>query len=141
MAITTAICNSFKLECLRGIHLDTDTYKIALIIPAPIGTFDKTTTNYSGLSTDEVASVAGYTTGGLTLTGGTWALNGDTASIDWADALWTPASIAAAGALIYNSTRANKAVQVVSFGATITSTNSDFLIQIPSSGIGLVRLT
>lgn len=143
--VTTAVCNSFKLEALRGIHLDTDTYKIALIKPSPAGTFDKATTNYSDLGADEVANGAGYTTGGLTLTSGSWALTGDTASIDWADAVWAAASISAIGALIYNSSRSNKAVQVIAFADTVAipvvSSNAAFTVQIPSSGTGQVRLT
>ena len=54
MAITTAMCNSFKVELLNAIHdLDTDTLKIALIKAAPSGAFDAATTNYSDLGADE----------------------------------------------------------------------------------------
>ena len=144
MPITTAVCNSYKLEALRGVHLDTDVYKIALIKAGEAGTFDKATTNYSDLGSDE-ASGTGYTAGGLILTGGLWVLTGDTASIDWSDAVWAAASISADGALIYNSTRADRAVQVISFADTstipVTSTNANFTVVIPSSGTGQIRLT
>lgn len=59
MPITTTICNSFKLEALKGVHNDTDTYKIALYTNA--ATLDKNTTVYS--TTNEVVGT-GYVAGG-----------------------------------------------------------------------------
>ncbi len=47
MAITTAMCTSFKQELLGGIHdLDTDSIKFALIKASPAGTYGAATTNY-----------------------------------------------------------------------------------------------
>lgn len=154
MAITTAITNSAKQEFLQGIHLAADTYKILLIKTGAAGTYDKNTTNAgtpgtgapstSNLGTDEVVGT-GYTSGGLTLTGYTVALTGDTASIDWADAVWAAASISADGALIINSTRANRVLQVIAFADTgsvpVTSTNANFTVNIPGSGVGQIRWT
>lgn len=144
MAITTAMCNSYKQELLDGIHQAADVYKIALIKAGAAGTFGKATTNYSALGTDE-ATGTGYVAGGNTLTGYTNALTVDTASIDWADSVWSAASISADGALIYNSTRANKAVAVLAFADTsaipVTSTGAAFTVTIPSSGVGLIRVT
>ena len=66
MAITQAMCTSFKTELLGGTHdLDTDTIKIALFTSS--ASLDATTTAYS--TSNEVANGNGYTTGGNTLTG------------------------------------------------------------------------
>jgi hypothetical protein len=145
MAVSTAVCNSFKKECLDGVHQPGDTYKIALIKNGAVGTFDKTTANYSDLGTDEVAAGGGYAAGGAALANRTSGLSGDTAYIDFDNAVWPTASISAIGALIYNATRSNKAVQVIAFADTssvpVVSTNADFTVTIPSSGTGQVRLT
>lgn len=144
MSITTAVCNTFKKEALEGVHEASDTYKIALIKTSPAGTFGKATTNYSDLGADE-ASGTGYSAGGATLAGYATGLSGDTAYIDWNDATWATASISADGALIYNATQGNKAVQVINFADTgsvpVTSTAGTFTVTIPSSGTGQIRLT
>lgn len=144
MPITTAITNSAKQEFLQGIHTAADTYKIALIKAGAVGTFDKNTTNYSALGTDE-ASGTGYTAGGLTLTGYTVALTVDTASIDWNDAVWPAASISADGGILYNASKANRVLQTIAFADTgpvpVTSTNANFTVAIPSAGVGQIRWT
>jgi hypothetical protein len=137
MSITTAICNSFKQEILQGIHLAADTYKIALYSSA--ATLNKATTAYS--ATNEVSGT-GYTAGGKALSGFATSLDSDTAILDFDDPSWTSATITAAGALIYNSTRSNKAVASFSFGGDISSTNGTFTAQIPAAAAatGLVRI-
>lgn len=144
MAITTALCNSYKSEVLDGTHVSTDVYKIALFKTSVAGTFGAATTNYSNMGTDE-ASGTGYTAGGATLTGYTNTLTGSTASIDWNDATWASATISSDGALIYNSSKSNKAVAVISFADTgsvpVTSSGGTFTVTIPSSGVGQIRLT
>lgn len=139
MAITTAICNSFKKEILEGVHEASDTYKIALYTSA--ATLSKATTAYS--ATNEVANGGGYTTGGATLAGYTTALDTDTAYIDWStDPSWPAASITARGCLIYNSSQGNKAVAVYDFGADVTSTNGTFTVTLPApaAATALVRV-
>lgn len=131
MGLTAAVCTSYKSELLQGIHLAADTYKIALIKPSPSGTLDATVTNYTALSTDEIANGSGYTTGGATLTGFAAAISGTTAFLDFADATWSASTIVARGALIYNSSRSNKACFLVDFGATITSTADTFTYAFP----------
>lgn len=138
MAITTAVCNSYKQEVMQGIHASADTYKIALYTSA--ATLDKTTTVYS--VTNEVAGT-GYTAGGATLAGLNIALSGDTAVLDFTtDPSWPAASITARGALIYNSSKGNKAVAAFNFGSDITSTNGTFTAQLPTpdAANGLVRI-
>lgn len=139
MAITAAVCNTFKQEILQGVHESGDTYKIALYISA--ATLSKATTAYS--ATNEVTGT-GYTAGGVTLAGFTAALDTDTAYIDWStDPAWPAATITARGALIYNSTQGNKAVAVLDFGADITSTNGTFTVAlpVPAAATALVRIT
>jgi hypothetical protein len=135
MAITTAVCNSFKSELLGGIHdLDTDTIKIALVKSSEAGTYGAATTNYSNVTgnTDE-ASGTGYTTGGNTLASPVISLDGSVAIVDFADTVWTNATISASGAVIYNASKSNKAISVISFGGTVTSTAGDFTIQFPAA--------
>lgn len=129
MPITTAVCKSFTRELFNSTvgHDETDTYKVALIKPGASGTFDGNTTNYSALGTDEVASGSGYATGGATLGGITPGASGYV-SIDWSDAVWATASFSAAGALIYNASKSNRAVCVLSFGGTYTGTGGNFTV-------------
>lgn len=132
MAITQAMCTSFKTQLLTGTHDFTngtgDTFKIALFTSA--ATLDATTTAYS---TSNEASGTGYTAGGNTLTNVTPTSSGTTAFTDFADTTWSSASVTARGALIYNSTEADAAVVVLDFGSDKTSTAGDFTIQFPTA--------
>lgn len=130
MPITAAIPNSFKADLFAGVHAAADVYKIALYTSA--ATLDKTTTAYS--ATNEVSGT-GYTAGGATLAGYTPGSGSDVAWIDWTtDPTWANATITARGALIYNSSKSNKAVAVIDFGADITSTAATFTVQLPAPG-------
>lgn len=126
MAITTSICNSFKSEVLDGIHAAADVYKIALYTSS--ASLDKTTTAYS--ATNEVSGT-GYSAGGATLSGRANAMSGDVACLDFNDPAWASSTITARGALIYNSSKSNKAVAVFDFGADISTTNGTFTVQLP----------
>jgi hypothetical protein len=130
MAITTAMCTSFKKEVLEALHdfnvSGGSTFKIALYTSA--ADLGAATTAYS--ATNEVSGT-GYTAGGNTLTNIDPVTSGTTGFADFADTTWTDATITAAGALIYNSSQSNKAVAVLSFGGDKTSTNGDFVIQFP----------
>jgi hypothetical protein len=135
MAITTAMCNSFKQELLGGVHdLDTDTIKIALIQDTPSGTYGAATTNYSNVTvnTDE-ATGTNYTTGGNTLGSAVISLDGSTAIVDFADTVWASATVSADGCIIYNASQTNRAIAVIDFGGTKTSTNGDFTIEFPTA--------
>ena len=122
MAITTAMCNSFKQELLGGVHdLDTDTLKIALIKNSPSGTYNASTANYSTVTgNSDEATGTNYTTGGNTLAGATIALSGSTATVDFSDTTWSSATISADGCIIYNTSQSNKAIAVIDFGGTKT---------------------
>ena len=129
MPITQAMCSSFKQQILLGEHdLDTDTIKIALYTSA--ATLSAATTVYS--TSDEVVGT-GYTAGGNTLTGATVSLTGTTAFVDFSDTTWTTATITARGALLYNSSKSNKAIAVLDFGSDKTSTAGSFTVQFPAN--------
>ena len=132
MAITQAMCTSFKVELLTGTHDFTnstgDTFKLALYTSS--ATLDASTTAYS---TSNEASGTGYSAGGGTLTNVTPTSSGTTAFTDFADLTFSSATITARGCLIYNSTDSDKAVAVLDFGGDKTSTNGDFTIQFPTA--------
>ena len=135
MAITTAMCTSFKSELLGGTHdLDTHSVKIALIKATPSGTYGAATTNYSDVTgNSDEASGTGYTAGGQVLDSVTISTDGTTAIIDIADEVFTSATVSADGCIIYNTSASNAAICVIDFGGTKTSTNGDFTIQFPTA--------
>ena len=133
MAISQAMPTSFKQELLTATHNFTastgDVFKIALYTSS--ATLGASTTVYS--SSNEVANGNGYTTGGNTLTNVTPTTSGTTAFTDFADTTWSNATITANGALIYNSSKSDKAVAVLAFGGDKTSTAGDFTIVFPTA--------
>ena len=139
MAIAQAMCSSFKPEILGGIHdLDTDAIFIALYTSS--ATLGAATTAYT--ATNEVATAGGYTAGGIQLTSPVITLDGTTGICDFADATWPAATITARGALIYNSSKSNKAIAVLDFGADKISTAGAFTIIFPAAAAAtaLVRI-
>jgi hypothetical protein len=129
MAIAQALCSSFKQQILLGEHdLDTDVLKIALYTSA--ADLGAATTVYS--TSNEVVG-AGYVAGGNTLTGATVSLTGTTAFVDFANTTWAASTITARAALIYNSSKANKAIAVLDFGSDKTTTANNFTIQFPTN--------
>lgn len=135
MAITTAMCNSFKEELLGGVHdLDTDTLKVALIKAAPTGTYGAGTTNYSDITGNADEAVGtNYTAGGQILDSATITLSANTAFVDFADEVFSDLTISADGAIIYNASKGNRAVATFDFGGTVTSTSGDFTIVFPTA--------
>ena len=134
MAITSAICNSFKQEILVEGHNFTngaDQFKLALYTSS--ATLGASTTAYS--ATNEISNTSGsaYTAGGKNLTSVTPTLDGSTAVCDFGDISFTSASFTANGCLIYNSTNSNKAVCAVAFGGDKTVSNGTFTIQFPAA--------
>jgi hypothetical protein len=135
MAITQAMCTSFKVALLDGemdFSADTSqTFKIALYTSS--ATLSAATTAYA--TTNEVSGT-GYTAGGNTLTISTAPTNGGsgtTAFLGFANTTWTDATITARGALIYKVGGTNPAVAVLDFGADKTSTAGDFQVQFPTA--------
>ena len=135
MAISSAICNSFKQEILVGTHNFTassgNSFKLALYqSDASLGAG---TTAYS--TSEEITNASGsaYTAGGKALTSVTPVLDGSTAVCDFADISFTSASFTANGCLIYNDTQSDKAVCVVAFGGDKTVSSGTFTIQFPAA--------
>lgn len=134
MAITQAVCTSFKVALLDGemdFSSDTsDVFKIALYTSS--ATLGESTTAYS--VTNEVSGT-GYSAGGETLViSANPSSSGTTAFLDFSDVTWTTATITARGALIYKADGVtNPAVAVLDFGSDKTSTAGNFTIQFPTA--------
>jgi hypothetical protein len=136
MAITSAICNSFKVEILTGVHNFTastgDTFNLALYTSS--ATLDKDTTAYD--STNEITNTSGtaYSAKGNALTSVTPVLSTDTAVCDFANTSWTSASFTARGCLIFNDDAAgDPAVCAIDFGGDKTVTSGTFTIEFPAA--------
>ena len=136
MAITQAFCTSAKKELLTATHNFSasggNTFKLALYTSS--ATLDATTTAYS--STNEVANSGTYAAGGGALTNVEPTNNGTSGITDFNDLSFTSATITARGALIYNSSAANRAMVVLDFGADKTSTAGTFTIIFPAAAAG-----
>tara|TARA_R110000822_G_scaffold249666_3_gene377134 strand:+ start:1195 stop:1635 length:441 start_codon:yes stop_codon:yes gene_type:complete len=136
MAITQAMCTSFKTELLEGKHDFTngaDAMKLALFTSS--ATLSAATTDYS---TSNEASGTGYSAGGGALTNVTPTSSGTTAFTDFNDLTFSSSTITARGAMIYNTqtgggSNTTDAVAILDFGADKTSTNGDFTIQFPTA--------
>ena len=135
MAITSAICTSFKVELLKGVHNFTattgNTFKIALYDSD--ATLGASTTAFS--TSEEITNTSGsaYTSGGATLTSVTPVASSTTTICDFSDVSFSSASFTANGALIYNSSATNAAVCAIAFGSDKTATNGTFTIQFPTA--------
>ena len=135
MAITSAVCTSFKVELLKGTHNFTattgNTFKIALFTSS--ATLGASTTAFS--TSNEITNSSGtaYTSGGATLTSVTPVASSTTAVCDFSDVSFTDASFTANGALIYNSSASNAAVCSIAFGSDKTVTSGTFTIQFPTA--------
>lgn len=153
MANSQAMCTSFKVQLLNGIHaLGTsvvragttpDSFKAALYLASASRGAGDTVYN----STGEVSGT-NYTAGGVDLTGspdwiapsstGTTAFTTPTASIVFTNVTLSTAFDAV---LIYNSTQGDKAVSVHTFGSQ-TVTAGTFTLTMPTNDAttGLIRI-
>ena len=128
MAILQGLCSSFKQESWLGIHdLDTDVLKFALYTGQ--ADLSQATTVYT--TSQEVVG-AGYTAGGEILTGVQVLLSGTTAYVTFNNPVWTGASFTCRGGLIYNTSKANRAIAVIDFGADKTASGT-FTITLPAA--------
>jgi len=129
---------SFKDQILKGQHdLLVDTIKLALYTSN--ASLDENTTIYS--VTNEVSG-GGYSAGGVVLSGVTINTSNKIVYVSFNNAVWNPASFTAAGGLIYNASKSNKSIAVLSFGADKIATNT-FTVQMPpnTSSSALLRFT
>jgi hypothetical protein len=151
LAIGQTLATSFKVEILDGIHnfgvgviratTAADTFKIALY--STLATLNSTTTVYT--TQDEVTGT-GYIAGGNTLVISQAPTSTNTETVAWLNfenSSWANATFSADGALIYNSTQGNKAVAVLNFGSTKTTTNQTFTVTFPAStsSAAIIRIT
>ena len=148
MAITQAICNSFKKELLEGEHnfksSGGDVFKLALYTSA--ATLNSATTVYPGDSTgDQVPDSGQYVQGGGTLVNSGTSQIGGVAFCDFADLSFTGVTLTARGALIYNTsaTVANAAVAVLDFTTDKSASDGTFTIIFPddTSTAAILRIS
>lgn len=144
MAIIAGVTAAFKIErsSLANTNAAGDVYKLSLY--GPSANLDPSTlTAYT--ATGEVTGT-GYTAGGIVLTGFTPGNASGVGWIDWADPVWSNATITAYGGVIYNSSKSGAALEILEFtaqnsGNPISSTNGNFTVQFPPPGAttGLLR--
>ena len=148
MAITQAICDSFKKELLEGEHdfrsSGGDQFKLALY--GASASLSNTTTAYT--TSQEVGASGTYAAGGGNLTSTGAGKTNNTSFIDFSDISFTSATISAQAAVIYNAnttatTVDNAAVMVLDFGAVKTSTSGTFTVQFPANDASsaILRIT
>ena len=144
MTISQTATTSFKVELAQGLHnfgpTTPNTFKIALYTSS--ASLGSATTAYT--ATGEVANGSGYTTGGETLVVSTTPTSsGTTMLLSFSDVTWAGASFTARGALIYNSTNANRSVAVLDFATDQTGTGNNFIIRFPSSNVtsAIIRIS
>ena len=135
MAITQAICNSFKKQLLEAdMNFKSsggDKFKIALYTSSD--TMSSATTAYA--AANEVSNSGQYVTGGGALTNSGTSISAGVARCDFADRSFTGVTLTARGALIYNtsSDTTNASVAVLDFGGDKTATAGTFTIQFPAN--------
>ena len=124
--------DSFKQELFLATHNFStsagNTYKLALY--TTVSGFSASTTNYI---TPNEASGTGYSAGGTPLVNSTVTVAQNVSFVSFNNATFSTATLTASCCLIYNSTQTNKAVVVLDFGGSKTSTNGDFTIQFPTA--------
>jgi hypothetical protein len=127
--ITAGLTNSFKEQLLLGVHdFATDTFLIALYTSSAI--LGPDTTVYT--TSNEVTGT-GYVAGGLELQNITVNLGMGVAYVSFDNPSWAGATFATRGALIYNSSKANKSVGVLNFGIDQTMLGQSFTMQLPTN--------
>ena len=135
MAISQAMCTSFKRELLEGVHnfknSGGNTFKLALFTES--ASLGAATTAYASSGINEVANGNGYSTGGNTLTHVDPTTSGVTAFTDFANTTFSNSTITANGAMIYNdSASGDPAVIILAFGSNKSSSSGDFTVQFPT---------
>jgi len=139
--LTQAMVTSFKVQLLTGTHNFTTSaspaYKIALFKAnaSIVGTYGAATTSYTSMTSDEVVSGGGYTTGGNTLVNVTPTSGGTTAFVDFSDSSWSSATFTTRGAMIYQAT-SNYAVCILDFVTDQVVSSGTFTIVFPTAGAG-----
>jgi hypothetical protein len=131
MAIVQGLAVSFKLELLQAVHnFTTDTFWMALY-----GTSASLSPGNAVYTTAGEVTGTGYTAGGqaLTITGGYPATSNTGAVVTFNPPTWTGATFGTLGAMIYNASKANRAVAILSFSAPYYVTGSNFTVNMPAA--------
>ena len=130
MSSTAAVTNSFKQEILQGIHAAADTYNVALYTAA--ASLGASTTAYT--ASGEVSGT-GYSAGGQALSGFTVSISGNVAYLTWSSNPSWPSSTltGVVTALIYNASKSNKSVCVLTFPSASTA-GGPFTLVLPAAG-------
>ena len=133
MAISQAMCTSFKKEILEAKHnfLNSggNTFKIPLYTSS--ASLGAATTAYT--TSNEITGT-NYTAKGNTLTRVDPSTSGTTALTDFADTTWSSSTITARGAMIFNETvSGDTSVLILDFGSDKSSSSGDFVIQFPAA--------
>jgi hypothetical protein len=144
MAISQAVCNTFKSELLGAVH-DFDSgsgqsFNLALYTSA--ANLSAATTVYT--TSGEVSASGQYAAGGGVLQSQQVSLDGSVGIVDFADLSFTGVTLTARGALIYNNTTTatKRSVCVLDFGADKTATSGTFTIVFPAftSAAAILRI-
>jgi hypothetical protein len=124
--------DSFKQELFTAVHnfstVAGNTFKLALY--TTVTGFSASTTNY--ITTNETSGT-GYSASGTTLVNSTVTVAQNVSFVSFNNATFSTATLTASCCLIYNTTQSSKAVVVLDFGGSKTSTNGDFTIQFPTA--------
>jgi hypothetical protein len=132
MAIRPGLCHAGKLGFLTGVHQPKDIYRLALY--GADADLSPKTAMYGARG--EVSG-QGYTPGGITLNG--YDSGVTEAGVAWVN--WTilivlrNSTIRARGALLYNASKGNQAIEVIDFGTEYAAINGVFEIEMPASGV------
>lgn len=128
MAITQALCTSFKLDLLKGTHdLENDLFMIALY--GADANINANTTEY--VTAGEVTG-EGYPAGGMPLTVVPPVIMNGVAVCGFEQVVFLGADVVTRGALIYNASKDNKAVMVLNFGYDRHSFSGQLSISFPA---------
>lgn len=134
--IQQGMTSSFKKELALAIHdFSLDTFKIALYSSS--ASLGADTTAYTASS--EITGT-GYSAGGATLTAAAPVLDGTTVVLDFSDITWAASQLTARGALIYNSSKANRSVAVLDFGSDKTMTNFAIVFPAATAAAAVLRI-
>ena len=127
MISETVMCDCANLAFGDGVHQPGDDYFIALYSDA--ATIDHTTKKFTRAG--EVVG-KGYETGGWMLAGRRSVLVDRVCCITFNDVRKKNCTIEASGAMIYNASKNNAAIVVLSFGSPYKSTNGAFELEFPA---------
>jgi len=142
MAISQAMCTSFKKELMTATHNFTNssgnTFNLCLYTSS--ASLGAATTAYT--SSNETSGT-GYSAKGAALTNVTPTSSGTTGFADFADLTFSTVTITARGAMIFNeSATGDPAVCILDFGSDKSASSGDFTVQFPvaSAGAAIIRI-